>query len=106
MIDYEERIDQVFLSMQQAIDAIDPDIVECFLGQGGCQVKFFDGSRLILSKQTAVHQLWLVWTKQAMGLHFDFDGKKWRSDKEPFRSLQDIVEEVFLAYQLTFKGVI
>jgi CyaY protein len=52
---------------------------------------FSNGSVAIISRQSAIHQLWLA--ARSGGFHFKYDGTHWRCTLDG-RSLQDMLSEI------------
>ena len=65
------RSDQLVDALIAQLDHCDPDEVEAEMSQGVLKLTFGDGSRCILNRQSAVHQMWLA--EGATAWHFSFD---------------------------------
>lgn len=65
------RSDQLVDALIAQLDQCDPDEVEAEMSQGVLKLTFGDGSRCILNRQSAVHQMWLA--EGATAWHFTFD---------------------------------
>lgn len=71
--------------VRQAIDAEDPDVVECVPDADVVKIAFPSGPPFVLNQQRPVKELWLAADRQAW--HFRFDGAAWvdkRSGEELF----------------------
>ena len=81
--EYRALIDQTFKRIAAAFDPVDPDLAEFELSQGAVTVLFADKSRLILSTQPSVRQIWLAAASKGIAHHFNYDSAsgKWVDDK-------------------------
>ncbi len=81
--EYRARIQETFDRISKALDPIDPDTVECDVAFGALSLKFADGSKVILSAQPSVRQLWMAVTSRAIAVHFNWDGEgsRWVDDR-------------------------
>lgn len=90
-----ETLDRV----ERAFDDVDPDVAECTVQFGALAVVFPNGSKLILSSQPSVQQLWMAVAAKGIAYHFDYDAKTkaWKDDKgqgvEPFAFLRNYLKE-------------
>lgn len=73
--------DRFMHTVLDALDEFDPDEVDANLAMGVLTMEFADGSRCIMNRQTAAHQIWLAYGAQAW--HFDRgpDGDGWVDTK-------------------------
>jgi CyaY protein len=74
--------------VRQAIDAEDPDVVECVPDADVVKIAFPSGPPFVLNQQRPVKEMWLAADRQAW--HFRFDGVAWvdkRSGDELFAVL-------------------
>lgn len=80
---YRQRIQQTYDAIEKALDAVDPDLVECEQSLGSMTLTFADGSRCILSAQPSVQQLWVALASLGTAHHFNFDesARRWNDDK-------------------------
>ena len=81
--DYRQFVDQVFKTIEQAFDGVDPDIAEFEFSQGAITILFADKSRCILSTQPSVRQIWLAAASRGVAHHFNYEqtGSRWLDDK-------------------------
>lgn len=64
------------------LEVFDPDEVDYNTGDGALTIEFPDGSRFVLSRQSATSQVWLA--AGAHGWHFNYDAAadRWVDDKD------------------------
>lgn len=80
--------------VQIALDAQDPDVVECVPDADVVKVAFPTGAPFVLNKQRPVKEIWLAADRNAW--HFRFDGENWRdkrSGDELFATLTRMVQQ-------------
>ncbi len=80
--EFSRRADAFMSEILQALDEIDPDELDCQLAMGVLTMEFADGTRCVMNRQTAAHQIWLA--VGATAWHFDYDdenGGQWRDTK-------------------------
>ncbi len=68
--EFNERIDQLFYTLELRLDDIDSDM-DYEAGGGVLTVEFESGSTMVFSRQPPTKQLWLA--TRAGGFHFEFD---------------------------------
>jgi CyaY protein len=63
------------------LEQLDPDEVDYLTGDGVITIEFSDGSRFVLSRQSATSQIWLA--ASAAGLHYTYDAARgqWLDDR-------------------------
>lgn len=81
-------MEQVFEKLQDE----DPDELDADLAMGVLSIEFGDGSKCILNRQTAAHQIWLAHGATAWHFAEDEDGE-WMDTKDRGR-LVDVLREV------------
>jgi iron donor protein CyaY len=81
--DYRKAIASTLERVARGFEDVDPDQVECELRFGILTLIFPDRSKIILSAQPAVRQLWLALAAQGTAYHFGWDAARleWRDDK-------------------------
>lgn len=72
---YRVKIQAVYDRIQNAMDAVDPDVAEVEQSMGALTIRFADGSRCILSAQPSVRQLWLALAKEGVAYHFELSSQ-------------------------------
>ena len=80
--------------VQKALDAQDPDVVECVPEADVVKITFPRGQAFVLNKQRPVREIWLAADRQAW--HFRYDGAAWvdkRSGDELCATLNRLVQE-------------
>ena len=70
---FEMQADQFMESMLLTLDEIDPDELDSQLAMGVLTMEFEDGTKCIMNRQVAAHQIWLA--AGATAWHFDYDAK-------------------------------
>lgn len=92
--DYRARIQETFDRISKAVDPVDPDVVECEVAFGALTLKLSDGSKVILSAQPSVRQLWMAVTSRAIAVHFNWDGggSRWVDDRGAGTELLSFLE--------------
>lgn len=78
---YRRLLDETFARIDNAFDAVDPDLAESNLAQGALTITVKGGHRLILSPQPSPRQLWIAFRDRAW--HFDWNEarKCWLDDR-------------------------
>jgi CyaY protein len=80
--------------IRAALDACDPDVVECLPEADVVKIAFPSGLPYVLNTQRPVREIWLAADRQAW--HFRFDGDTWR-DKRTSDELMATVERLVQA---------
>ncbi|MBL7714211.1 MAG: iron donor protein CyaY [Bdellovibrionales bacterium] len=80
---YRKKVQDTLNRIQQGVDSIDPDIVECEIQHGALSLRFADGTKCILSSQPSVKQLWMAVAGKGIAFHFNWDDAthQWMDDK-------------------------
>lgn len=80
--EYRQKVKEVYARVEEAFDAVDPDLVEVEVGMGTL-VLLSKGRKTILSTQPSVRQIWLAVAALGIAVHFDWDEKSgtWLDDK-------------------------
>lgn len=77
------------------LERFDPDEVDFATSDGVVTIEFPDGTRYVLNRQTAAHQMWFA--AGARAWHYDRDaGGGWRCDKDGHDLFARISEVVSL----------
>lgn len=81
--DYRKVIASTLDRVGKAFENIDPDLAECELRFGILTINFPNRTKIILSAQPAVRQLWLALAAKGTAYHFGWDEQlsQWRDDK-------------------------
>ena len=94
---YRQLIDEVFRQIDAGFEGVDPDLAESVFSQGTLTIVFRETTRLILSPQTPVRQIWVAFKDRAW--HFDLDEQtgKWMDDRgegiELYKLIADTARE-------------
>ena len=70
-LEFTREADQFMEKLLDALDEFDPDDVDAQLSMGVLTMEFRDGSKCVMNRQTAAHQIWLA--EGATAWHFDKD---------------------------------
>ncbi|HEY6418516.1 MAG TPA: iron donor protein CyaY [Candidatus Binataceae bacterium] len=97
--------DQCLGLVAKWLEELDPDEVDYSTADGVVTIEFPDGSRFILSRQSATDQIWLA--ADAHGWHYTWDAARhqWRDDKdghELYSRLAEVVGEK-VGHPVTFQ---
>ncbi len=79
-------------AVRRALDAQDPDVVECVPEADVVKIAFPTGLPFVLNLQRPVREVWLAAERQAW--HFRYDGERWRdkrNDDELFATVTRLV---------------
>jgi CyaY protein len=80
--------------IRTALDACDPDVVECLPEADIVKVAFPSGQPFVLNTQRPVREVWLAADRNAW--HFRYDGTSWRdkrSSDELMATLNSLVQK-------------
>ncbi|MBF6570715.1 MAG: iron donor protein CyaY [Candidatus Binataceae bacterium] len=79
--EFMQLADQCLARAAAWLEQLDPDEVDYLTGDGVLTMEFGDGSRFVLSRQSATSQIWLA--ASAAGLHYTYDAasRQWLDDK-------------------------
>lgn len=86
-------MDACLAKIAKWLDDFDPDEVDYDLADGALTIEFADGTRFILSRQTAASQLWLAAGAHAFHYNHDAARDAWIDDKDG-RELQTRLAEL------------
>ncbi len=81
--DYRKKVQSILDRVEKAFADVDPDIAECDQTLGSLTVTSADRSRLIISSQPSVRQIWLALAARGIAHHFNYLPEKdqWIDDK-------------------------
>lgn len=81
--EYRAAIQRIYVALDRALEAIDPDVIEGESSLGSYTLTFGDRSRCILSAQPSVRQLWLALAAKGIAHHFSWSAERaeWHDDK-------------------------
>ena len=91
-LEFTSEADRFMEGMLNSLSEFDPDEIDAYLAMGVLTMEFGDGSKCIMNRQTAAHQIWLA--EGASAYHFGQDSKtgQWMDTKGRGR-LEDILAE-------------
>ena len=75
----ERAIDRMLEQIGEAIEAANPEALDVELVPGMLSIETDDGTRVVLSRQSATNQIWLA--EPGGGWHFDLKDGLWIDDK-------------------------
>ena len=79
--EFSVRADRFMNEVLRTLDDIDPDEVDSQLAMGVLTMEFADGSRCVMNRQTAAHQIWLAYAATAWHFEFDQASETWVDTK-------------------------
>jgi CyaY protein len=81
--EFRSKLQETFDRIESAFEDVDPDVAECDQQFGALTLRLRGGSRIILSAQPSVRQLWLALAAKGTAVHFNWDaaGSRWIDDK-------------------------
>ncbi len=86
--EYKTLADAFFARLQDALDGVDAGLDYELAAGGVLEIEFDDGSRIIVNRQGAAHEIWVA--ARSGGFHYRWDGNAWRdtrSGEELFEAL-------------------
>lgn len=86
------RADEHMTQMLARLDRFDPDELEADLAMGVLRIEFGDGSKCIMNRQTAAHQIWLA--EGATAWHFEWRPEEGWMDTKGRGRLEDVLSAV------------
>lgn len=95
---YNALVARTFKRLLQALDTLDPDLVETDATPDMVTITASNGEKCIVNTQRAVRQIWVA--GKGMGIHFDWDPARevWADDKgkslELFSHVADVVKHI------------
>ena len=97
--EYRKKVSDVYARISRAFDTVDPDVVEAEVANGTLTL-LCKGSKVIISPQPPVQQIWFAAAALGKAVHFSWDeeSKAWKDDKkqnlELFAYTAEIVQKV------------
>ena len=79
--EFSTRADRFMEDVLEALDALDPDDLDCQLAMGVLTMEFTDGTKCIMNRQTAAHQIWLAYGATAWHFALDESTDQWMDTK-------------------------
>jgi CyaY protein len=95
--DYRATVRKTLAKIMAAFDSVDPDLAEASESMGVVTIVLPDRSKVILSAQPSVRQLWLAIAAQGIAHHFNWDAasRSWQDDKNPQVELMAALSQFF-----------
>jgi len=96
--EYRQQVAVIFEHLAASFDMVDPDLAEAELSQGALTIAT-GKSKIILSPQPPVQQIWFAAASLGVAVHFNYsaDSDKWTDDKgrglELFSYLEEVLEK-------------
>jgi iron donor protein CyaY len=87
---YRLMVKDIFARVEDAFEEVDPDLAEVESSSGTCAILIHKGrSKIIVSPQPPVQQIWFANASAGVALHFSFDANssKWLDDKNASKEL-------------------
>jgi iron donor protein CyaY len=90
---YRKILDDTYARIDRAFEDVDPDLAEVTVAQGALTVLFDQRTKLMLTPQPSVRQLWVAFRDRAW--HFDWDPTRraWMDDRGLGIDLHKLVED-------------
>jgi CyaY protein len=94
---YRSKVQEVLDQIEAAFSDVDPDVAECDQSLGSMTITLTDRSRVIISMQPSVRQIWLALAAKGTAYHFNYDATKaqWLDDKGRGVELLSYLNEYF-----------
>ncbi len=80
--------DRTIESLVKKLDALDMDDADVDSSDGKLEITFDDGTKFIVSRQSAANQLWLA--EPSGGWHYNYENGKWTCDKRGVGLLESL----------------
>lgn len=94
--EFHQLADKMMSSIEEHLDNYDGDAdIDCETNGSVMTFSFEDGSKIIINRQEAFHQIWLA-TKQG-GYHYDYKNDDWICDRSG-QAFTDMLAEA-IAFQ-------
>lgn len=91
--EFGKAADAFMTRILEQLDEIDPDELDTDLAMGVLSMEFGDGSKCIMNRQTAAHQIWLAQGATAWHFGWDEEQRAWVDTKGRGR-LESVLTEV------------
>ncbi|MEM7199857.1 MAG: iron donor protein CyaY [Planctomycetota bacterium] len=80
-LEFQTQADAFMSQLLDAMESLDPDEVDADLQMGVLSMEFADGSKCIMNRQTAAHQIWLAHGASAWHFAMDDTNARWMDTK-------------------------
>ena len=94
-IEFVKLADSFMEEILESLIEEDPDELDCDLAMGVLTIEFSDGTKFIMNRQTAAHQIWLA--AGASAWHFQRDDTGEWVDTKGRGPIQSVLEETLSA---------
>jgi len=92
---YRTSLQALFDRIENALENVDADLLECEHSSGGLTLLMKQGTRSILSAQPSVQELWLAMASEGQAFHFRLNQEgKWVDTKQNLELLP-LLKEYF-----------
>ncbi|WP_369309089.1 iron donor protein CyaY [Providencia rettgeri] len=99
--EFHQRAETLLSTIEEHLDHYDGDAdIDCEINGGVMTLSFEDGSKIIINKQEAFHQIWLA-TKQG-GYHYDYQDGHWICDRSGHEFKAKLAEAIAFQSQEPF----
>ena len=94
--EYRKCVQETFSVIASQFEEVDPDQAECDLAFGVLTISFPNRTKIILSAQPSVRQLWVAMAAKGTAVHFNYDHerKQWIDDKGRGVELMGLMNQV------------
>jgi iron donor protein CyaY len=94
--EYRKCVQETFDDVTAQFEDVDPDVAECEQAFGVVTISFPNRTKVILSAQPAVRQVWVAMAAKGTAVHFNFDhvAGRWRDDKGRDIELKALLTQV------------
>jgi len=96
--EFRALLSQLFQRIEKPFDAVDPDQAECEVQFGALTILLPNRTKVILSAQPSVQQLWMAIASRGVAFHFDYhpEKKQWLDDKGQGIEVLSFLKKVLL----------
>ncbi|EPL9571934.1 iron donor protein CyaY [Providencia rettgeri] len=99
--EFHQLAETLLSAIEEHLDNYDGDAdIDCEINGGVMTLSFEDGSKIIINKQEAFHQMWLA-TKQG-GYHYDYLDGNWICDRSGHEFKEKLAEAIAFQSQEPF----
>lgn len=81
-LEFQKAADAFMERIMTQLEEFDPDELDADLAMGVLSMEFADGSKCIMNRQTAAHQIWLAAGASAWHFQYDEASRAWMDTKE------------------------
>lgn len=89
-LEFAKEADRFMEGVMETLSELDPDELDPDLAMGVLSMEFADGSKCIMNRQTAAHQIWLALGVSAWHFFQDAETESWLDTKTGER-LEDVL---------------